>query len=282
MHDVKPLDEENRRYVHEIDHPRLKLSYDVTLQAGLHSLDEDANIVHVECHDDLQTLDLHVIDLQEVVARLETVKFLVGDGSWGCHSGTAKDKDTEARVSDSLVEEPIYRRVESVESVHDADNLVRLKTVPVPLHHMFERSSISLEVIPLTYDHKTERMKTKAAHRQNSSLVSSVRRLKDAEEFNDRTYIYTEDMHEIQSIMEAMRWGFNYDFDNAEVKDRVIQMNPDYPSSGPSIECEECYYYLMIGIVFRLDIDLDMSRLFFPEVVSIPLYPLYRESPTTS
>ena len=68
-----PRDEHGgRRYVHKVDNERIHIEYDVTMQEGLHSLDEDMNIVHISCHDDLSTLDLHVTDLDEVTLRLQS------------------------------------------------------------------------------------------------------------------------------------------------------------------------------------------------------------------
>lgn len=82
--DAKPVSPDSRRWVHSVDHPRLKMEYDIVLQEGVHSLDEDLNVMHVTCHNDKATLDLHVTDVHEMVQRLQSSKFLVGHGGWGC------------------------------------------------------------------------------------------------------------------------------------------------------------------------------------------------------
>ena len=207
INEAAPMSKGSRRWVHKVEHERLYMEYDVTLQEGLHSLDEDTNIVHVTCHDDLTTLDLHVSDLTEVLQRLESTRLLMGDGSWGCKGGLKKDSDAQ---------EPLYRRIEKVESVHEEEWMVRLKTSIIPVQQLMEKSSIKIDVKPV-----------ESPHHQFEEEQKRKRKL--PETFDDDKYVYRsgdnwKNSNDDQYVMPETiaSWGFNYDFTEKEARMRVF------------------------------------------------------------
>ena len=97
------------------------------------------------------------------------------------HSGLKEDhpKQTEAAT------EPIYRKVESVESsaLLEQDGIVRLRTAVVSVHHLLEKSSISIDVRPSSHAKEELRQKQRQTRKVQHEQEQDRRRLQDPKDF---------------------------------------------------------------------------------------------------
>ena len=112
------------------------LDYDLTMVKGVHFLDSDDNIVHVDCssESDIHAVHVHALDLEKAHAQLHQSRYLVGHQNWGC-SINQHDQSVE----------PILRRIDGVRIV---GRKIALSTTPIKLYEVFQTSAIAMTIFP--------------------------------------------------------------------------------------------------------------------------------------
>lgn len=166
LHDYRFSDGSDRHVVHKVEHPSgFLLQYEALLQQGMktyvhvysfscvfiliiysmlgvYHIDLDQNVLNIMCSPsapgspaDGSLVNMYAADPDALYAALSSSRFLVGDHQWSCESG----------IYNYSRAEPLHRRIDHVELVHDA---VVVKTQPVPMIQLFEKASVKLHIPP--------------------------------------------------------------------------------------------------------------------------------------